>query len=517
MSAGTAAGLVLLLLQGAAGPALAQDAAGLRPVIGPDGEAGTDPGQIPANQADPYDEVDGGPAPRDDRTAPNFKKPRPMPDKRKLYPGRRKELRRTLPPLEPYQTAPRQIRVAPADAGPPPPPYAVPKQIVRKQRPKLEDNPYAPLGIDMGSIRVLPFVEFAGGYDTNANSSSTAPKGSSLARIDAGFTAFSLWSRHEFRADVKGGFVRYFADRNANRPDGSARATLRLDVDRTTQLNFELRGTLTTQRPGSPELTAAVVGRPAVISYGASTGVTKTFGRLETTAAVQADRTEFENGKLTNGNTVALSRDNFTAYGLRGRIAYEITPGIKPFVEAVVDTRKRDQPVDSNGYARNSTGVLARLGTSFELTRTLSGEVSGGYAKRNYADPRLTSLGGPTLDASLIWSATPLTTVTFKAQTLLNESTIAGAAGAISRRGSVEINHALLRNLNLGASAVWQNNNYRGIALTENLYEGTLKAEYSLSRSVVVKGSFTHTRLKSSQPGSDFTANTFLLGLRLQR
>jgi hypothetical protein len=483
--------------------ALAQDAPGLRPVIDPaESNTETIPDTVPRTRS---------------RTAPNYGRPRPLADKRLLYPGRRKEARKPLTRLEPYLTSPRSIRDRDPLSGPPPVQYAEPQRIPRKRRPRIEDDPYAPLGINMGAMRVLPFVEFSGGYDTNAGQAATGAKGSSLARIDAGFRAFSLWSRHEFTMDVRGGYAKYFSNSNANRPDGAAKATLRLDVTRDTALNFELRGSLTTQRPGSPEVNAAVQGRPAISSYGATAGVTQKFGRLEAGIAGLVDRTEYEDGKLNNGAVLRLSRDNYTATGLRGRIGYEVTPGIKPFAEATVDQRKRDEAIDVNGFARNSSGVAAKVGTTFEISRILTGEVSAGYAKRKYDDARLPSLAAATFDASLIWTATPLTTVTFRAQSLLNETTIPGAAGSVSRTGSLEINHALLRNLNLGATAVWQNNKYQGVALSENILAGTLRAEYKLTRSVSVKGSFTHTRLRSTQPGSDYTANTFLLGLRLQR
>jgi hypothetical protein len=471
-----------------------------------------------APQADPYaDSIpDTAPAGRS-RTSPNYGRPRPLADKRLRYPGRSRNARRPLPQLQPYRTAPRDIRTRDPLSGPPPVQYASPQDIARRPPPRVETDPYAPLGINMGSMRVLPFVEASAGYDSNAGLSGTTPRGSSLSRIDAGFTAFSLWSRHRFTADVRGGYAKYFSDANASRPDGSARLSLQLDVTRDTNIDLELRGTLTTQRPGSPELNAAVIGRPIIASYGATAGVRHRIGRLEAGVSVLVDRTAYEDGKLSNGNNVRLSRDNFTATGLRGRLGYEITPGIRPFAEVTVDTRRRDEPVDGSGFARNSTGVTARLGSTFEVSRILTGEISGGYAQRTYADARLPSLAGPVLDASLVWTATPLTTVTFRAQTLLNETNLAGAAGSISRIGSVQIDHALLRNLNLGATALWQNNKYQGISLTENILSGTFRADYSLTRSVVIRGSYTHTRLQSSTAGADYTANVFLLGLRLQR
>ena len=49
--------------------------------------------------------------------------------------------------------------------------------------------------------------------------------------------------------------------------------------------------------------------------------------------------------------------------------------------------------------------VTARAGTTFELTRLLTGEASAGYLTRQYKDPTLPELSGLVADASLIWAA----------------------------------------------------------------------------------------------------------------
>ena len=121
------------------------------------------------------------------------------------------------------------------------------------------------------------------------------------------------------------------------------------------------------------------------------------------------------------------------------------------------------------------------------------------------------------VDAQLVWSATPLTTVTFNSSTSFDETNIAGASGAISRAFKLDVSHALLRNLTLTGSLGLTNTDYTGIKLTENIYDLGFKADYNLSRSIVIRGSFTHERLKSTATGNDYTQNIFLLGLRLQR
>ena len=86
---------------------------------------------------------------------------------------------------------------------------------------------------------------------------------------------------------------------------------------------------------------------------------------------------------------------------------------MKPFVEVEGDSRVHDLRFDRSSFQRDSTGGYAKAGTSFEFTRLLTGDISVGYAVRDYVDPRLDRLQGLLTSASLIWTATPLTTAKF--------------------------------------------------------------------------------------------------------
>ena len=97
------------------------------------------------------------------------------------------------------------------------------------------------------------------------------------------------------------------------------------------------------------------------------------------------------------------------------RASYEVFPGVRPFVEVGADTRKHDLQFDRNGYQRDSQAITPKVGSTFEITRKLTGEVSVGYLTRRYQDPNLLDLRGMVFDASLKWEATGLTTATLTA------------------------------------------------------------------------------------------------------
>jgi hypothetical protein len=313
------------------------------------------------------------------------------------------------------------------------------------------------------------------------------------------------------------GYYDYLSDKDANRPVGSGKADLRLDATKETALDFEMRGTLDSQRPGSPGVSSTVQGRPLVLGVGGTAGVTETLSRWTLGLHGTIDREDYENGFLADGTVVPLASENYVDYGLQARAAYAITPGFSPFVEVDVDTRKLDQSVDYLGYARNSNGVAGQLGSTFELSRILTGTLSGGYLERTYADPRLGTVNAPTFNSALVWAATPLTTLTLTGVTTVGQTTVANASGELSRTVSLGVSHALLRNLTLTGLASYTTNNYVGANIYERDYLATLGFQYSLTRSVVLKGTFTHERLDSSLAGSSYTDNTVMFGVKLQR
>lgn len=434
-----------------------------------------------------------------------------------------KQAKPLLPALVPYRTAPGQrARAAGRMATQAPGPTVAVVPFPTPARPRVEADPYKSVGVRVGNVVLRPAFEADGGYSDNPNGVNRNVKGSSFSRVGGALDAQSDWGAHEFTAKLRGGYTKFFDIPDADRPDFQGAASLKLDIARDTRALLEAKANIDSQRPGSPEITslgtrgAKVKGRPLVYNEGAAAGLTQTFGRFETTLRGTVDRTEYQDATLTDGARLLLSNQDFTTLGGSLRLGYEATPGVKPFVEASIDKRTHDKTIDDAGFRRDSNGVTGRAGTSFEITRTLTGEASAGYTRRQYDDPRLKDLRGPVFDAALIWTASPLTTVTLKGSTVFDESTIAGASGSINRKASVQLSHALLRNLTLTGMATIGQRDYRGVAVTEKTVAFGLGAEYALTRSIAVRGSFTHDRLKSTAPNSDYTANVFLLGLKLQ-
>ena len=271
-----------------------------------------------------------------------------------------------------------------------------------------------------------------------------------------------------------------------------------------------------TEVPGSPNFQSNVQQPTPLTTLGGTARLFHRFNRLEIGGKVSVDRTSYDNSELVDGTVVNNESRNFAAYGLELRGSYEWTPGVKPFIAVTADKRVYDLSTDSLGVSRDSRGLTPRVGSSFELSRQLTGEASIGYTKRDYGDPQLRDVDGVIADASLIWSATAMTKFTFSARTSVYESTDPRVSGVFARDFGVQVDHSfrdwLIGTLKFGYGL----DDYVGTAQIDNRFVAAGGLTYKMNRNVHWKGEVRREQRSSNLAGQDYASNIFLLGLRLQ-
>jgi hypothetical protein len=388
-------------------------------------------------------------------------------------------------------------------------------QPPRRKRP-VEEDPYAPPGIRSGAFLLFPAVELSGGYDTNPPRSEIRD-GSSLYIVAPELKMRSDWVRHEVSADLKGTYTWYPELSAFNRPTFDGKINGRIDVTSKTRVALEGRYSLQSDSPGNPNNPDDVASPPRFTTTGATAGVTQGFNRFEIMAAGKFDRTAYENATLNNGGTLDNSDRDFDQFGGTLRGSYELTPGVKPFVEGGIDKRVHDKNIDRDGFQRNSDGATVRVGSTFELARHLTGEISGGYLTRKYEDPRLRDLNGLIADASLTWVASALTKVKLTGKSTASETTIAGVSGILNRDVGIEIEHAFQRWLVGTVKFGYGLDTYDGISREDNRYTASAALVYKLNPMMQLKGEFRQEWLRTNAVGENYDASIVLFGVRLQR
>jgi hypothetical protein len=459
---------------------------------------------------------------------------------------------------KPYPGAPKPKQ--PAGPGnyvavPPPPPLSVPPSSTANKTPlapamagrvegqptrrrlKPDDDPFGAVGDYVGSFLVKSAVEVWGGYDTNPGRFDK-PKGSAFYMISPEFVAKSDWERHSLIVDLRGSFTGYgrtfppnAADcdcdptqpvispvpTNIDRPDFTGKIDGRLDVTHDTRINSELRLRIGADNPGSPNIQAGLSRYPLFATTGGTAGVEHDFNRLQVSLNGTIDRTTYQNSQLTDGTSTTNDDRNFNQYGGVARMSYDLLPGVKPFGEVEADTRVHDTRLDRSGFRRDSNGGYAKAGTSFEFTRLLTGEASIGYALRNYADPRLNQLTGLLTSASLVWSATPLTTAKFISVTSVDESTLPDVSGVLTRTYTFEVDHDFRRWLTAIGRFTYGTQDYQGSTRSDTIYSISGDLVYKLNREYQIKAQVRRDILSSNISGASSASTVVMLGVRLQR
>ena len=385
-----------------------------------------------------------------------------------------------------------------------------------RRRTALEDDPFAAIGVRYGAFLLLPAVEVTGGYDTNP---ARVPGGgpSSFVVVAPELIARSDWDRHELTAVLRGSYTTYQMTPELDRPTFDGKVAGRIDVTRNTRLNVEGIFVVGTDNPGSPNVQAGLTRFPIYTTLGGTFGITQRFNRLEVTAKGTFDRTEYQDSQFTDGTTGSNADRDFNRYGGVLRVAYDLMPGLKPFVEGGADTRVHDIAVDRFGLQRDSTGWYAKAGTTFEFSRKLTGEISLGWLDRTYKDPTLNALNGFTVDASLVYAMNALTNIKFNASTVAAETTVPGTAGVFTRNAGVEVEHAFRRWLVGSLKFNYGFDDYVGSDRKDDRYSIAAALTYKINRIVQIKAEVREEWLRSTMPGVDYTATVYLLGVRLQR
>jgi hypothetical protein len=313
-----------------------------------------------------------------------------------------------------------------------------------RQPPEL--RPFDPVGFQLGAFNFRPAVDYARGYETNVPRNSGPPAASSWFNLYAAeLLAGSNWDRHELTFALRGSYLGYDTQSTFDRPNLDTRVDARFDVTTGTRIELEGRYLLYTDYPGSPNIQAGIARLPLAQTYGGTVGIGQTFNRVDVVLRGLLDRTVYNNSEFVDGETASNDDRNFNRYGTLLRISYEVIPGVRPFVEVGADTRRYDLPIDASGVNRSSQGVYGKAGTTLELRPSLLGEVSFGYLQRVYQDPTLENIRGPTVDASLTWLASALTSVKLIAVTTVTESTLAGVSGGFTREATLQVDHTFRR------------------------------------------------------------------------
>ncbi len=142
-----------------------------------------------------------------------------------------------------------------------------------------EADPFAPLGVRVGTFMLRPTLEYGIRATTNGDNSST---GSSaiLSETTLRLNAESDWGRHQATLDASGTLSKSISGQDVSEPRVDVQGNLRFDLSEQTTVNAGGGYKLRRESASSPNGVADALKRPLVHTINGSLGVERDTGLL---------------------------------------------------------------------------------------------------------------------------------------------------------------------------------------------------------------------------------------------
>ena len=197
------------------------------------------------------------------------------------------------------------------------------------RRRTVEDDPFAPLGIRVGTFIYYPAVTFSAGYTSNA-AAEAGGSGAPLLGIAPEAVLKSDWARHAATLAMRAADVTYPGNSAPDLPTAEILATGRLDLADRWNVGLEGGYNYSTQSVSDPDFPTAAVTPPAVHDEHAVVALNGGAGRGVFTVAGKAERTVYDNAVSASGKTIDQSDRDNNQFNGRLRLGYEVTPVVTP-------------------------------------------------------------------------------------------------------------------------------------------------------------------------------------------
>ncbi len=378
-----------------------------------------------------------------------------------------------------------------------------------------DENPYAALGLRVGTFIVTPTLEQGLTWTSNADSSTSGSE-AVISQTTLRLNAASDWARHAATVGAYGIYRKSVDGEEVSDLEGGIDGSLRFDLARDYTALASLGYAISPESASSPVIITGVDDRPLRHTIDGSLGLSKDLGKLRLSATGSVSRQQYGDATLIDGSSLSQEERNSTLATLRLRTGYAVSPALTPFIEGEFGRRFYDQKQDSAGYERSATRLAARAGVMVDIEEKLAGEASIGWITEDLDDERLDTVSGLALAAALNWSPQRGTNVRLDGSTTIEGTTDAGDSGSILYAGTLRVERQIRANLTAEAAAglSWRDYMSGGHDLTMN---GEAGMTWWLNRTLGLTGRARYEKRNSSLPDRDYDATSVFMGIRMQR
>ncbi len=371
-----------------------------------------------------------------------------------------------------------------------------------RDRPKPD---YDPIGVRSGAFIFYPSVMERYIHDSNVFAAPSAEVSDDIFVFSPRLLVEGEIGRHTVTFNFGVDDYRYVDNTSENRTDafGEIKAVIEASHD----LNFTIRSTIAHRHElrDDTDLPSNAAEPAPYMEYSGAVAANKQFNRVGVSLGVAAKRRDYDDIAANGGGTIDQDPRDADVVSAGGRVTYDLMPGYRAFADLRGNWRRyRNAP----GVNFDSDGIRALAGVEFAITNLIQGELGAGYIAQDYVNPIYADVSDFSYSASLIWSPTPLMTVTIDGERLVSDSNLATVGGRIDSTLRATLDYEVMRNFIVSPHFEYRNERYADIGRTDDVYQPGISADYYVNRYLRLGGAYDYTVRESSISINDFRRHT---------
>lgn len=378
--------------------------------------------------------------------------------------------------------------------------------VLTRTRPEFD-----PLGIRAGSFLVFPQIRASTRYDDNIFARESNEEDDIIVGVEPSVNVRSQWSRHQLNLQIGGDVGRYLDNSDSSYEDFGVSATGRVDVVGESAIRFggfvgrnhEDRDD--PEESGQEDVTEIIEGN-FIANY------RHVINRLFIQPGIQIRRRDFDDVNGINNDDRDIWR-----YAPSLRVGFAVSPGTALFANVEFNQVIYDETPDDRGVDRDSQGFAVTVGSEFDLTGKLLGEIQAGFQAQEFDDSDLDDFSGARAEGAVTYNLTPLTALQFSVGAGLEETTVSllgeNASANFRTTAGLQLTHEFLRNLIFVARGNYIRDDFEGIDRTDDRFGAGATLSYALNRNLSVDLDYDFTKRSSDLDGNDFDRNVVRAGL----
>tara|TARA_Y100000052_G_scaffold27596_1_gene37156 strand:- start:2449 stop:3666 length:1218 start_codon:yes stop_codon:yes gene_type:complete len=383
--------------------------------------------------------------------------------------------------------------------------------VLERPRPEYDSQ-----GVRLGSWDLRPSLGASVVYSDNVLATQSNKQSDLITRISPNVSLSSDWGRHSLGGSV-GIVSRFYAESDGeDSTDFIASVGGGLDITQGASSYFRAEYFDGTEERGASRFAASTTEPIEYSIVSGEIGGAYVRSQVRFQGFVRSDNFDFEDGLTDTGLVVDQDNRDRSDTTVQARADYALSPD----TSFLIRVETVNVSYDSNlGVDRDQQQFKFDGGVDFDLSELVRGLIALGYFENSPDDSSLAVSSGLNVDANVEWFLSPITTATFSASRTTRASSLSGGTSATSEQFEARIDHELLRNLLLRASASVADSSFQNIDRSDSRTSLSFGGTYLLNRSVALNLNLSSSELNSSglQSQPDFVDNRITFGVTLRR